>query len=447
VSTASRHTEFLAARLRAIGLELEPFRPGDTSVTGALSLSPAPFPTLTRPVRVATARFYSLGHARLKFFEPAAFFRLRPLEVAGCSVGEAIERALRRDWGAHIEELRQALEWLGGIAARTRIGDHGSRLELELPGPQEIRVEVVSRDRLLLPTAGPLRDVALRRPEQRCFRPPREIDGAIELELTIVQALERLARARAARRPVSSHPRSELADDVERPLPPALVVMADRAERALAETALRGRGLSVKATGSPQRALAALHERTFAAAILDTHLPRTDGLELALRLSEVPGIESLPVLLIDDRPSERIRGLATSAGAAGYLIRPVSWDTIAETVLDLVSHWSKRRYERFGARLGVAVETAGTERADVAEQVGRGGMLLRSRRELEPGALERYAIWLPSHGPVRVEGEVVYREESPGSALLRAGIRFVRFLNQSEARWIEAVRALAGEGS
>ena len=53
-----------------MGLELSARAETETSVSGRLPLSPVPFETLEEPLRAPLARFYTLGHNRLKFFEP-----------------------------------------------------------------------------------------------------------------------------------------------------------------------------------------------------------------------------------------------------------------------------------------------------------------------------------------------------------------------------------------
>ena len=234
----------------------------------------------------------------------------------------------------------------------------------------------------------------------------------------------------------------------ERSIPPALLVLADPAELALAESELRERGIRVEATRDPRRALEALRTQSFAAALIDARLSRTDGVELGMRLGDAQGVDTLPVLILDDRPSDRVREAARAAGAAAYVVRPIAWSRMADTLLDLVDHWSKRRFKRFESRLGVVVESDPATPAEVAQEVSRGGMRLCSRREVAPGALERYRIRLPPpHAPVLVEGEVVWRQAEPGSALVQAGIRFCQFLDESEGRWIELMASFGSRAA
>jgi DNA-binding response OmpR family regulator len=431
-----------------MGLELEARAEAETSVSGRLPLSPVPFETLEEPLRVPLARFYTLGHSRLKFFEPSPFFQLPPIDVARCETREQVESALRRAWATQRRRLEQARAWLAELGAPVVASEGGTRLELPLSGLRGVAAQVLSDKAFLLPSAGALRDVRAPEPAERQHRPLRNLEYAVELELGVSQAMDRLRERWAATRGPRRVERSPPREVTERSIPPALLVLADPAELALAESELRERGIRVEATRDPRRALEALQTQSFAAALIDARLSRTDGVELGMRLGDAQGIETLPVLILDDRPSATVREAARAAGAAGYVVRPITWSRIADTLLDLVDHWSKRRFQRFESRFGVVVESDPSTPAEVAQEVSRGGMRLCSRREVAPGSLERYRIRLPPpHAPVLVEGEVVWRQAEPGSALVQAGIRFFQFLDQSEGRWIELMASLGSRGA
>ena len=69
---------------------------------------------------------------------------------------------------------------------------------------------------------------------------------------------------------------------------------------------------------------------------------------------------------------------------------------------------------------------------------------MRTRRDVLPGATERYRIHVPAPlEPVDVDGDVIARATLPGYASVLAGIRFRRFLDEGEARWIRVIEALA----
>ena len=95
VPESARHAEFLAKRLRAMGLRVE-YTQGESFARGQLELQDGAFPTLTSSLEVERVAFYTLGHNRLKFCQPRPFFDLPAVEIARCDTAEDIERALRR---------------------------------------------------------------------------------------------------------------------------------------------------------------------------------------------------------------------------------------------------------------------------------------------------------------------------------------------------------------
>ena len=98
------------------------------------------------------------------------------------------------------------------------------------------------------------------------------------------------------------------------------------------------------------------------------------------------------------------------------------WDAIGESVLDLLDHTAYRRYGRFPARLTVRTAKSAGAWDELTELVARGGICLRTRRDVLPGATERYRIHLPAPlAPVDVEGDVIARATLPGYASVLAG--------------------------
>jgi CheY-like chemotaxis protein len=174
------------------------------------------------------------------------------------------------------------------------------------------------------------------------------------------------------------------------------------------------------------------------------HLGREDGFELAIRFRALPGVEQLPVVLVDERESNANRSAARDAGAALYAAKPLRWEELGETLLDLLDHAAYRRYRRFPARLVVHTGANAENGDELTDLVARGGICLRTRRDIMPGAIERYRIDLPApFSPIEVEGDVMSRATLPGYASVLAGIRFRSFLDAGEPRWIRVIEALA----
>jgi CheY-like chemotaxis protein len=442
LSPAERHADFLAQRLRAFGLQVSLAR-GATSAEGVLPVGTTPFETLGRPLVTERLRFYTLGHNRLKFSEPPVFFDLPALDVTRCESAHDIEAALRRSWAAVQRDLAEALIWLERLNAPTQLVAGGARLRFidESGGTTEVR----SPREILLPSSGALTERSLTNPGERRYRPLASLESANELALAIATAVRERA-ARSALVPPPSAPED------------ARPIEGKRARRVLAVTSapevfaqlaghLSEHAVEVDVFRDATRALAAFREQSYELVFVDIHLGREDGFELAMRLRALPGVEQLPIALIDERESNASRSAARDAGAALYATKPLRWEELGETVLDLLDHAAYRRYQRFPARLAVRTAASAGNWDELTELVARGGICLRTRRDILPGAAERYRIHLPSpFAPVDVEGDVMSRATLPGYASVLAGIRFRRFLDGGEARWIRVIEALAERG-
>lgn len=83
---------------------------------------------------------------------------------------------------------------------------------------------------------------------------------------------------------------------------------------------LRGRPYVVDVVATLAQARAHLHGASYAAVLLDLHLPDGDGLTLLATLRQLPDTPITIVLTARDQVSDRIRGL--DAGADDYLTKP-----------------------------------------------------------------------------------------------------------------------------
>jgi DNA-binding response OmpR family regulator len=268
----------------------------------------------------------------------------------------------------------------------------------------------------------------------------------VEVELGLTQMMEREVRCsqeqaeRRARAEADEEPTTAGQEATRR----ILVVDDDSASLAAAENTLRLQNYQVDTFQDPSRAITAFRECSYDLVLADRSMPRIDGLELTVRLRELAGIEKLPIVLVDDRGSDAHQRAALEAGASAYLSRPLVWSDVGETLEDLLEHVAERRFTRFPLHLSVQPESVAGAGTEMAEDVARGGMRLRTRREIFPGTVEVYKITLPRPlEPVRVEGEVRYRTAQPGQAAILVGVHFRRFIGKCEARWIRLIEALA----
>jgi CheY-like chemotaxis protein len=443
LSPGEQHARFLQAKLRRLGIEVE-LEQAATSGVGVLSLSPSPLPTLEKPFTAHQARFYTLGHCRIKLFEPAPLFALQALNVGDCGSLLELEGEVRRAWAAHIRELHEARRWLKRLGVRVRTDRNAVRLLVHLAGIDGPPALVRSARELLLPSGGPLRDVSVGSPAKRIYHPVHGTEHSTELELGITHELEQRGREKAVPNPT---PQDEEPGRLEFPSPDfrqVLIIDDEQEVRRAAEAALAIRGLRVEALPDPRRGLEALRRRSYDVVVLDTRMPRMDGLELTANILDLPGIAELPVLLLDERPNLSSREIAERVGAAGYLAKPTNWGDLAESVLDLIDGWARRRFDRFPLRLKVEIDGAPAPALHLTQTIGRGGVQIRTTQDVVPGSTNVFRIHLPGAlGTVRVEGAVVYRLSHPGGTRIELGIRFLRFAEADESRWIGLIESLA----
>lgn len=435
-----RHALFLVERLRGLGASVE-IAPGAAAGEGTLDLSSAPLETLSEPLVVERARFYTVGYNRIKLYDPRALFALPAIDVSRCESRRALEEAVRRAWATHVRDLETARGWLGALGAPVRVAEEGTAVLLELPDLKGPAVRVRSRRELLFPSAGPLEGVSLRAPADRIHLPPQDLEDAVDLGLGLVHALEQAATWRE-RQPDPAPPHETYAPQAETPR--VLLVDDDRRVRAAAESALALQGFRVEVRPDPLGGLEALRQATYDVVLIDAQMPRMDGLEFAIHIRKLPGVARLPLLLLDDRMRPAYRDAARTLGVAGYGVKPARWSELAERLVEFLLGWTERRFDRFPVRLGVEVEGERTATPDLTYQVGRGGMGLRTRRDVALGVQERYRIALPGRGgTIRVDGAPTYRLSTSGRSSLRVGVRFLGFPDGDEARWIGFTERLA----
>ena len=448
MSQSERHTLFLVRRLREMGLDLGPETESQgPSANGELPLSATPFDTLGGSFRAQKALFYTLGHSRLKFFQPSPFFYVPALDVSRCESAEQIEAGLRRGWALRLRQLEAAQSWLLELGADVQVAGHGTQLLLPLKGVEGPPARVLSRASIQLPSSGPLVNASLNAPCERSHRPRSDLKRSAELDSELQGAMQQLARRCSSSRQASSHvaPTGSRGQGlVQR------VLLVDRDREFLRTTAslLASHGFEIDCFQTPERALGAFRTRSYDLVLAAARMPRGDGLEFTSHVRELPGVENLPIVLLDERFSERQKRAAITAGAAGYFRKPLSWAEIGSRITELLDHTNLRRYERLEAQLTVHNEHGSGPVVHLTHKVARGGFELRANHKLAPNSIERYRIVLPdSPVAVNVEGKVVYTKSVEGDPGLQAGVQVLRFLDDHEPDWIRLIEKLASRTS
>jgi two-component system chemotaxis response regulator CheY len=428
-----------------MGLDARPI-PGGRALVTTLTLQPDPFETLAgAPRRFASVTVVTVGDDRIKCLKPRALFSLPLIRIVDCESAIEIETRIRTAWQVRIEALQRARRWLEKLGTEIELCEDAPVLAFPIGVEDRLsRGRVIESGRVVLPGRGPLSGVSLPRAEDRVFPASPSCASALDLELALTTRLEELARLdarlkREERLSTQSEP-APAAAPRQRPARILLVGARFTNDRALLES-LRLRAYETVAVRTAQEALKAFESSSPELVLAETHLGRSEGIELVPSLRAIPGIEEVPVVLVDDRLRPERREASRKAGAAGYLVRPIEIAKIAGGIANLVRQPKRRRFKRYPERL--SVRNSRGETAFLTGDVGRGGMFLWTDRELPFDHLERYSIALPVVGEsLGVEAEVVHRCSVPGSGRRGAGLRFHNFDEGGEARWIRYLRSL-----
>jgi two-component system response regulator MtrA len=117
-----------------------------------------------------------------------------------------------------------------------------------------------------------------------------------------------------------------------------IVVVADDDEDILmlVRATLTAAGYEVVLARDGTAALALLHERRPAAAVLDIAMPGIDGLEVLTRVRTDPDTADLPVILLSARAQESDVARGFELGASKYIRKPFSPRELVAAVSEIV---------------------------------------------------------------------------------------------------------------
>ena len=436
-----RRQQALRRRFETMGLEVG-LLPGGRALLVTLPVGPEPFPSPQGPRVVRAVRFFTVGHDRIKCVAPRALFHVPLVRIVDCETQAELEARIRSAWAQRLESLERAGRWLAGLGFELEPPQGAPQWSLPLGLEDErARAIVVEPDRVILPSRGPLSGLALACAEDRVFA-PEACSSSTDLELGVTARLEELARGR--RRPPARRGANDAAD---LPAPkslrraPVLVVGSHLVGDRAVHESLRLRGFDVRASHSMADALDAFRERSFELVLAETRLDRGDGIELIPAIRSLPGIQELPVALVDDRPREGRRSAARAAGASAYLTGPLDGARIAGALMQLAAA-DRRRFTRFERALSVSWPDC--DAPGISATIGRGGMFVKTPATTP--SRTRYAIHLAEPGStVSVDAELSYRlpEAAGPEGPEGIGLRFCGFEPGDEAAWIAYLARLA----
>jgi hypothetical protein len=176
----------------------------------------------------------------------------------------------------------------------------------------------------------------------------------------------------------------------------------------------------------------------------DVSLGRSEGISLIQSLRQVPGIEEVPVILMDSHKREDRKEAARRMDAAGYLVYPIDVARIAERLAKIVASPRRRRFTRYAQRLPVKLQ--GQQEPLLTSSISRAGMFVVTDGELDTHALQDCRLGLPEIGAnLRVEAEVLYQAQSDRQGRQGLGVYFHGFPDADEPVLIEYLRNLHPE--
>ena len=122
---------------------------------------------------------------------------------------------------------------------------------------------------------------------------------------------------------------------MEHPVVSRKVLLADDSELGfeLVDSALRSRGHDVDWARNGAEALARVHNRRYDLLLLDLHMPRMDGFQVAAEIRADPAVSDLRIVVLtaDNMPGVREELLAV--GVREYVTKPFNVDDLIALVV------------------------------------------------------------------------------------------------------------------
>jgi two-component system chemotaxis response regulator CheY len=423
--------------------------PGGRSLLVSLPLGPAPFESIQGPLVIDRIVFSTVGANHIKCLRPRPVFGLPLLDIRRCADAAAIESTIRQAWRDRTRELRESGRLLQRLGIDVSALAGGSVLAFPVPGESpDTRVLMQRIGEAILPSSGPLSGIPLETPSDRILEVSESLDSGTDLDCLVgarIQELQQRAetvesrtRERARNRmPAISTPKQPvMADTGNQRRPKVLLVGSSIIGDADLRKELTRHGYLAATARSETEALVRLAGMTPDLVISQYALGRSDGATLVQATRALPGIERIPVVLLDETHHSSRRDAARTVGAAGYMINPTDANRFVGRLQSVVRSPRDRRFTRYSQRLSARIE--GSEMLCLATEVGRGGIFIVSDEEVERHTAMSCEITLPELGrALRFGGEVLYRNESQGSQAKGFGIRFCEISPEDESSLIE----------
>jgi two-component system chemotaxis response regulator CheY len=419
---------------------------GGRCVLASMRLQPISFDTPSGPTSIDQVIFSSVGRDRIKCLKPRALFQLPMIRIADCRDSISIEARIRLAWRKHIEELAEASKWLRGIGTDVMELEERSLIGFRIEGEPDMRITLLDRRHMILPSHGRLSGISLQRAEDRSIPIDRMARTSAELGISVSTRIEELVRM--DRRLREDERRAAMNTDPDRSSEsmPArqirlLLVGPRLAREQHCIESLRMRHYKVDTALDERDGLAVFDHSSPELVLADMKMNRDEGTSFVLALRRVTGIEEIPVVLVDETRRDSRRDSARQVGAAGYLVYPIDVQRITARLNELVTEPRRRRYTRYSRRL--PVQLSGSTEPCIVTSLGRGGMFVATDDSIETHTLRECRLSLPElDDQVTCETEVIYQRERVGTARGGVGVRFHSFAGGDEYLLLDYLRTI-----
>jgi PAS domain S-box-containing protein len=147
-------------------------------------------------------------------------------------------------------------------------------------------------------------------------------------------------------------------DDLPRQ-PKVLLVDDDEVNLLLTSIALRERGFDITEASGGEQAIRMLADWLPDVVVLDALMPGLDGFETCRELRQLPGFESMPVLMLTGLDDDASITRAYEAGATDFFVKSTQWSLLAGRLRYLLrSARTRQELERNKSRLARAQDLA-----------------------------------------------------------------------------------------
>ena len=152
---------------------------------------------------------------------------------------------------------------------------------------------------------------------------------------------------------------NDWADEDSLAQPKVLLVDDDEVNLLLTSIALRERGFAITEATSGDRAIQMLADWLPDVVVLDALMPGLDGFETCRALRDLPGFESLPVLMLTGLDDDASINRAYEAGATDFFVKSTQWSLLAGRLRYLLrSSRTRLELERSKSKLARAQDLA-----------------------------------------------------------------------------------------